>query len=100
MAKPIYCEGAVIENSYIQVIGTNEDCLRAEGENLSVNISKIYNSTLIANGNGKSISSGGSNNSSNSIGVVSTHNRMNKEMGDEIINMVLTPYDVIDENTT
>jgi hypothetical protein len=80
LSKPIYCEGAKIEDSFIQVTGTNEDCLILLDGN-----TVVYNSTLIANGTGDVIDT---NVETTARNVVAGHCRGNTTIDDDITNLL------------
>lgn len=79
--------GGSIDDCYFTATADDTDCLTLLDSN-----SKIYNSTLIATGTGKSINAG------SALNVVSAHNRMNLGLGANVTNLVTTPYDVVDSN--
>jgi len=87
MVEAMYCTGARIEDSYLQVTTADKSTLVLNDSN-----SKVYNSTLIANGSGKSIYAAAAKN------VVSAHNRMNLGLDANVTNLVATPYDVVDSD--
>jgi hypothetical protein len=94
ITNPIYIDGATIRDCYMETTATDTDCIYLNSNNPSSNPTTIYNSTIITNGTGKSI-----NNSSDVDSyVISSHNRMNSAMGSHVINLIETPYDVVDVN--
>lgn len=77
MPETIYCEGAKIRDSYLQVAGTNKHCITLNNGN-----TKLYNNTLIANGNGNSIYAAAAQN------VLALHCRTNKDKHANVTNLV------------
>jgi hypothetical protein len=85
MDKALRLEGATIDGSRLKAGDTNEDCVT-----IIDSLSKIYDSTLIADGTGKSIGAGAA------LNVISAHNRMNLGLHGDVTNLIGTSYDVID----
>jgi len=77
MPEAMFCTGAKIEDSYLQVTGTNKSTLDLNDGN-----TVIYNSTLIANGNGECITAGEAQN------VVAGHCRSNKGVNANVTNLL------------
>ncbi len=89
MEDAMYLTGAKIRDTTIQVTGTNKNCVFLNDSN-----SHLQNDTLIANGTGKSITSGAAQN------VAVSHCRMNTDFDTAytITNLIGTPGNVIDSD--
>jgi hypothetical protein len=85
----MFCNGAILKDCYIQVTGTNKHCIDLSSD---AGTTKIYDSTLIANGSGDSIYAGGAKN------VIAAHCRLNKAINANVTNLIATPYNVIDSD--
>jgi hypothetical protein len=77
MVEAMFCEGAKIKDSYLQITTADKSCLDLNDGN-----TKVYNSTLIANGTGKSITAGEAQN------VLALHCRMNLDKHANVTNLV------------
>lgn len=77
MPDAMYCEGAKIINCELQITTANKSCIDLNDSN-----TKIYNSTLIANGTGSSITAGEAQN------ILALHCRTNKDKHANVTNKV------------
>lgn len=77
MPEAMFTEGAILRDSYLQVTGTDKNCLDLNDSN-----TKVHNCTLIANGTGKSITAGEAQN------VFAVHCRMNKDKHANVTNLI------------